>query len=429
MKSIALFLCVVLAAATSCQTYKEFNHIQMAQQSDKLFPDLVKIRRDLHQYPELSGQEVRTSQIVATYLRELGMEVHTDIGGHGVVGILNAKKSGKKIAWRADMDAIKSVDAEDFSFQSLNPGVSHNCGHDVHITIGLGIANVMSRMKEQIDGQVYFIFQPSEEAFTGAQAMLEDGLLDLIQPNEIYALHLVPSQVGTVQTKSKELFAYQQTILLNFKSSASDSLKSYLSSVLKSMNRESNGGKPSSLNELTDGELGLTNQKTIYQDYFFSTPVNQIASSDAEKSYQFTIYETDKQRMDGALINLEKEIGNSDYASELISVVSLPKNPTVQNDPNLTNQALNMLINTYGNDRIQQMYGQIPYFNEDFTYFQDKIPGVLFLLGASNTEKDILAMPHSPQFKVDEQAINYGVQYFSSLMLKRINVVGIKSPL
>jgi amidohydrolase len=171
MKGTVLFLCVILTAATSCQTKKEFNHLKMAQQSDKLFPELVKIRRDLHQYPELSGQEVRTSQIVATYLRELGMEVHTDIGGHGVVGILNAGKPGKKIARRADMDAIKSADAEEFSFQSLNPGVSHNCGHDLHTTIGLGIANVMSQMKEQIEGQVYFIFQPSEEAFTGAQAL------------------------------------------------------------------------------------------------------------------------------------------------------------------------------------------------------------------------------------------------------------------
>ena len=217
MKGTALFLIVILAA-TSCKTNKEYDYFKLDRMSNDLLPELVRIRRDLHQHPELSGHEVRTSQIVATYLRELGMEVHTDIGGHGVVGILNAGKPGKKIAWRADMDAIKFVDAEDHSLQSLNPGVSHNCGHDVHTTIGLGIANMMSQMKEQIEGQVYFIFQPSEEAFTGAQAMIADGLLDLIQPDEIFALHVFPSQVGTVQTKSNELFAYQQTITLNFKS-------------------------------------------------------------------------------------------------------------------------------------------------------------------------------------------------------------------
>ncbi|BAO54874.1 M20 metallopeptidase family protein [Nonlabens marinus] len=425
MKGTVLFLCVILAAATSCKTNKEFNHLKMAQMSDDLFPELVEIRRGLHQHPELSGQEVRTSQIVATYLRELGMEVHTNKGGHGVVGILNTGKPGKKIAWRADMDAIKSEDAEDHSFQSLNPGVSHNCGHDVHTTIGLGIANVMSQMKEQIDGQVYFIFQPSEEAFTGAQAMMQDGLLDVIQPDEIYALHVFPSQVGTVQTKSNELFAYQQTIVLNFKSSTNDSVETYINSVLESLNRQFNSGTPSSLNELTDEKLGLVNQETIYRDYFFSTPVNQIASSDAEMSFQFTIYETDQQKMGAAVLNLEKEIGSSKYSNDLIGVVSLSKNPTVQNDPSLTGESLDMLTNTYGNDRIQRMYGQIPYFNEDFTYFQDHISGVLFLLGASNDEKGILAMPHSPEFKVDEKAINYGVQYFSSLMVKRINGEGM----
>ena len=140
------------------------NKLDIANLSNQIFDELVAIRNDLHDHPELAGEEKRTSKIVEDYLLDLGLEVKTGIGGYGVVGILNSTKQGKKIAWRADMDAALHVFDNKLNHK---PQVAHICGHDVHTSIGLGIANVLSKCKDDIEGTVYFIFQPSEESFQG----------------------------------------------------------------------------------------------------------------------------------------------------------------------------------------------------------------------------------------------------------------------
>ena len=164
---------------------KEFSiHKNVQQHTSAIFDSLVKIRRDFHSCPEVSEKEKRTSKKVATYLESLGLEVKTNIGGYGVIGILNTGKIGKRVAWRADIDAIASDIPDVVDFSSKNEGVRHICGHDVHTTIGLGIANVLVSQKENLTGTVYFIFQPAEEIFKGAKAMIDDGLFDIASFNQ-----------------------------------------------------------------------------------------------------------------------------------------------------------------------------------------------------------------------------------------------------
>ena len=170
---------------------------------------------------------------VATYLEWLGLEVKTNIGGYGVLGILYTGKPGKKIAWRADIDAMASDIPDVVDFKSKNEGVRHICGHDVHTTVGLGIANVLASQKENLTGTVYFIFQPAEEKAKGAKMMIADGLFDMIKPDEIYALHVSPYPIGTIATKSANVFSHITAIDIEYElSNDQDSLVNFTKELM-----------------------------------------------------------------------------------------------------------------------------------------------------------------------------------------------------
>jgi metal-dependent amidase/aminoacylase/carboxypeptidase family protein len=164
--------------------------------------DLIAMRRDLHRHPELSGQETRTAGVVADHLRGLGLEVRTGIGGHGVVGLLRGGRPGRLVAYRADMDAVRSAAPDPVDFRSEVPGVRHICGHDLHVTIGLGLAAALASVREDLPGTVMFIFQPAEERATGARAMLEDGVFAARKPDAIFGLHSAPFEAGILSSKA-----------------------------------------------------------------------------------------------------------------------------------------------------------------------------------------------------------------------------------
>ncbi|MBK5099343.1 MAG: M20/M25/M40 family metallo-hydrolase, partial [Gemmatimonadetes bacterium] len=137
--------------------------------------ELIEVRRDIHRHPEVSGREERTAGVVAGRLRALGLDVRTDVGGHGVVAVLRGSHPGPIVAFRADMDAVASRDPDPVDFASTVEGVRHICGHDIHTTVGLALAEGMAAIRDQLAGSVMLIFQPAEENATGARAMLEDG--------------------------------------------------------------------------------------------------------------------------------------------------------------------------------------------------------------------------------------------------------------
>ncbi len=154
--------------------------------------ELVAIRRDLHEHPELGMQEVRTSGIVADLLREWDIETHTGIGNTGVVGVLNGRSPGRTIGLRADMDALPIDEKTNLAFASKTPGVMHACGHDAHTTMLLGAARYLAQSSD-FNGTAIFIFQPAEEGLGGARAMLADGLFERFPCDEIYGMHNNPN--------------------------------------------------------------------------------------------------------------------------------------------------------------------------------------------------------------------------------------------
>src|SRR5262249_33123207 len=168
---------------------------QIKAAAEALRPKLVEQRRDFHMHPELSNREERTSRIVAERLRALGLdEVKTGVARYGVVALLKGSKPGPVVAVRADMDALPIQETIDVPYKSQVPGVKHACGHDAHTTIEIGVAEVLSKMRDQISGSIKFVFQPAEEGAPsgeegGASLMVKEGALDNPRPLAIFGLH------------------------------------------------------------------------------------------------------------------------------------------------------------------------------------------------------------------------------------------------
>lgn len=422
--SYHLILILLLSSVTlGCKTSQEKNiHQKIENDTEEIFDRLVKVRRDFHQNPEIAGDESRTSKIIAEYLINLGLEVKTGIAGNGVIGILRGKKEGKTIAWRADMDALLHDFPDEVSYKSKNKGIQHGCGHDIHMAIGLGIAEILSKNKEAINGTVYFIFQPEEETFVGAKNMVNSKLFSELNIDEIYALHVTALPVGQIMVKSNELFAYQRRIQINFDSKMSkENAEILYHQIRNETTRKKNGVNPWEIPMAFDSIVGLSNPNTTFKDYFFIEENFLIEQDINQLNIKGYAYETNKSNLPTILPKIEQIISKSQYRDKFISASFIQQNPTVLNNDLLTRETTNVLSNIFGNKTVTHAHGQIPYFNDDFCYFQQKIPGVYFLLGGSNLAKGIFAMNHAPNFKVDEECIKIGVKSFSSLIFERVN--------
>jgi metal-dependent amidase/aminoacylase/carboxypeptidase family protein len=396
-------------------------HKSIKLETDKIFDKLVEARRTLHENPELAGKEKQTQAFIKQYLLGLGIEVKTDIYGYSIVGILKGAKKGKKIAWRAEMDALPNDFPDDVDFKSTIKSVQHGCGHDIHIAIALGIANVLSKNKAFLNGTIYFIFQPEEETFIGAKSMLDSGLLSKIDPTEIYGLHVTVLPVGQIMVKSNEIFAYQKRVSIKLKDELTDEQANELTKKIYTLlSRAKTGSSPWEIQNVVDTKIGLTNPNTIFTDYLIMDEHFNTYRKNGELFLQAYLYETNASNLKDIIPNIKQVVEASGYKDKLLSVSFIQENPTVINDKKLTGIAIKTLDNIYGKGFAVKDYGQVPFFNDDFAYFQQKVPGVYFLLGGSNFKKGVIAMNHAPNFKVDEECIRIGVKSFSSLIFERL---------
>jgi metal-dependent amidase/aminoacylase/carboxypeptidase family protein len=397
-------------------------HDQIQHQAEKIFGDLVNIRRDIYRHPELSGQEKRTAKLIEAYLLNLGLEVRTNIGGYGVLGILRGGKPGKKIAWRADIDALPSNAPDTVSFTSTNKGVRHICGHDVHTAIALGIAQVLTSQKDNLSGTVYFIFQPAEETYQGAKSMIRDGLFNQIKPDEIYALHVAAFPQGFVATKAQNLYSHTNRVQVGYKLSRNNAAITDFTKNL--INRFQNVDPDSPFwqyENLGDPEIGLESPQTIFRNYITVNPKFAVKEENNQLLISTTINSSNKGQLDSLLRALKRTIRKSAYAADFISAEYTYEKATVMNDESLTRQTIRSIAGIYGESAIIPLHGVLPGdIGDDFAYFQAKVPGVYFFLGGSDFENGVIADPHSPDFAVDEQCIKTGVQVFASMIVERL---------
>lgn len=423
MKIAFLLLMLSLVIPVYCQQKGNDSliHKSIKLETDSLFNQLVKIRRELHENPELAGHGTNTQKFIQQYLLHIGLKVITDIYGHSVVGILKGKEKGKSIAWRADMDALQSDFPDDVDFKSKTKGIQHGCGHDVHIAIALGIAEVLAKNKETLQGTIYFIFQPEEETFVGAKAMIDNSLFSKIRPDEIYGLHVTALPAGQIMVKQNEMFAYQRVISIKLKNVLTNlQARELTKEIHKALSRCKMGSTPWEIQKIIDPAVGLANLNTIFQDYLIMDDNFNIYTKNDELYLEANLYETNQANLKNIIPKIRQLIETTDNKDKLLSISFIQENPTVINDEKLTDAAIKTIRSIYGNDSIVSDFGQVPFFNDDFAYFQQKIPGVFFFLGGSDFEKGIIAMNHAPSFKVDEACIRMAVKSFGSLIVERL---------
>ncbi|MFT4635030.1 MAG: metal-dependent amidase/aminoacylase/carboxypeptidase family protein [Arenicella sp.] len=414
---LALFITQASAKHLNVKTHEEY--------SKSIYQELVELRRDLFEHPEVSGEEKRTSAIVADYLTKLGLEVKTNVGGYGVVGILKGSLAGKHIAWRADMDAAKfelgkqRQDETDNSDQSN--GVAHVCGHDVHTTIGLGIANTLSHNVDNLAGTIYFLFQPAEESQQGAKAMINDGLFDMIQVDEIYAAHVAPMPTGVITTSEGNVFSHSRYVKIEFAGTGNaEAISEMVNSIMTSLTRVKSPDQFTNLLNTADPKLGIGNLETIYQDYVLFGGRPKVKKGDNKLILSIELFTTEHQDIELVMSGVEQQVRASTFKDRFSSIQAFHEREGVDNNAELVSQASKVIKSTYGDNAFQASFGRIPFSSEDFGHFQKTVPGVYFLIGVANAKKGNIAFPHMPNFEVDEMVIHHGVSRFSTLIERRL---------
>ena len=382
--------------------------------------ELIELYRDFHRHPEVSGREERTAGIIAKHLRALGLEVKVGIGGHGVVGVLKGAKPGTIVAYRADMDAVFSPAPDPVSFRSETPGVRHICGHDVHVTVALGIAEALTSIRKDFSGTVKFIFQPSEENAEGAKAMIADGVLENPDPEVILALHCAPLEVGQVGSVEGMLLPGLDVVQVII--NGEGDLKSSAEAIAKVIS----GVSTVSFASIQELEFGpASGQDSIQNDFIFAVVVSSGENPEKNQWILKAMARTSSEENSAkAKKNIQAGIEKLDLP-DISYKVNYTNGvvPAVMNDPALVSGALDTIRSLLGEEGLVVVEQVPPFFGEDFAFYLQKIPGVMYWLGVSNEKKGILGLPHHPQFAVDEEAIFVGARTMAAVLLNYLETL------
>jgi metal-dependent amidase/aminoacylase/carboxypeptidase family protein len=405
-----LILAAVIAAALNAgplhaqQSAFDSAYAKVTEQLTLKEAELIALRRDLHQHPELSGQEERTSGVIAQRLQSLGFEVRKGVGGFGVVGVLHGAEPGPTIAFRADMDAVRSTAPDPVEFRSLTPGVRHICGHDVHVTVGLAIAEGIAAVRDDIAGSVMLVFQPAEENATGARAMLADDVFGSAKPDAIYAVHTAPFPVGQLGTKPGGMMAGRDVVQVSISGSgdldvAADSVRTLISGVSTLSLQDAVQSAPDDfvLAQVFPGHgASGSNRRTVRAQITTANP-------DVRLHAKATILgRLESLQLAGVTVE-------PDYLDRVMAGVT--------NDSLLVSRANTSIGAVLGDEAVILMEGVPPAFSEDFGSFQDEVPGVMYFLGVSNPTAGTVGMPHSPDYVADEGAILVGAKAMMAVFL------------
>jgi amidohydrolase len=365
---------------------------------------LIELRHDLHRHPEVSGKEERTAAVVAKRLRGLGFEVTTGVGGHGVVGVLRGGKPGPVVAYRADMDAVPSDAPDPVDYRSLTPGVRHICGHDVHTTIAVAMAEGFAAIEDQLPGTVMLVFQPAEENATGAKAMLEDGVFERQKPAAIFAVHTAPFNVGSFVTLPGVMMAGRDGVRVTIEragdpAATANAVRDRLL-ALSTLN-EQQAVAPAPI-EFVFAQAEVKAPRSAGEPYVVEASIT-IASPEVRKRTRAAV-EAAIAEMRDASTALALEYEELDIAG-------------VDNDAALVKSATASIEKVLGAGSVTLLPALVPAFSEDFGSFQKVVPGAFFFIGVSNPEKGIVGMPHTPDYAADDEAIFAGARSMGAVLL------------
>ncbi len=423
MRKHVVFLIVLVCITVEAQNSK------IDKMIDAIEPKVIEWRRDFHQNPELSNREFKTAEKIAKHLKGLGLEVQTGVAHTGVVAVLKGTKPGKVVALRADIDALPVTERNDLSFKSTDvtdflgkeTGVMHACGHDTHTAILMGVAEILSKNRDKIKGTVKFIFQPAEEGPPpgekgGAKLMIEEGVLENPKVDAIFGLHINSgTEIGNIKYKEGGIMAAVErfTVIVKGKQTHGSQPWSgvdpiYISSKIidgfqSIISREAN---------LTDEAAVITVGK-ITSGVRFNIIPESAEMIGTVRTLDPKMREMIIRRMTEMAQTIAKAYGG-EAEVQFESFTSI-----TYNDPALVAQMLPSLKKAAGGDNVHIMKATTG--GEDFSYFQEKIPGFYFFLGGMAPGTTEVFPHHTPDFRIDDTGLKLGVQTFINLTLDYLN--------
>ncbi|SDQ00761.1 carboxypeptidase Ss1. Metallo peptidase. MEROPS family M20D [Mucilaginibacter sp. OK268] len=409
---------------------------QVSTKADALQSKIVAWRRDFHEHPELGNHEVRTSGIIAKHLQSLGIQVQTGIATTGVVGIIKGDKPGPVVALRADMDGLPVIERTPVPFASKvkttyngqEVGVMHACGHDSHMAILMAVAQILSTMKSELHGTVKFIFQPAEEGVEpgqkgGAEEMVKEGVLENPKVDAIFGLHInSQTEVGKITYRPGGTMAGVNDMQIIVKG------------------RSAHGAYPwSSIDPIVVSAEIINNLQTIVSRNIDVTQNPAVVTIGAIKAGNRSNIIPESAEMLGTLrsftladekllIERVKQIATKTAEAQgATAEVKIPYSnhyPVTFNDVKLTEKMLPSLQHTAGTENVllrPPVTGA-----EDFSFYQEKVPGLFFFLGGMPKGQDPLKAPshHTPDFFIDESGFTLGVKALCNLTLDYMNSYG-----
>lgn len=384
---------------------------------EKYSDELIEFRRELHMYPELSFKEYKTTDKIKNKLLSLGIEI-IDIGLEtGVVGLLRGKEDGPTIALRGDIDALPIQELNDVPYKSRIDGVMHACGHDIHTTSVIGAAQILASIKDKLNGNVLFVFQPAEEVNKGAKLMVGKGLFTDVKADLIFGLHNNPEiPWGKIAIKKGGLMAAVDTIRIRVKGKGGHG-------ALPNATRDpiiAASAMLMNLQTIVSRNVSPLDSAVISIGTFNSGTANNVISELVEMTGTVRSFDPQVQQMLPKRIKEVLEYTAKAYMVE-VELDYIFDLPAVFNSEELANLAYTATKEIVGEDGIVDPVPSMG--GEDFSIFMEKIPGFFFWLGVGNKEKDMNYVWHNPRFDGDDRAIIHASAVMSNMVLHGINYV------
>ncbi len=420
VKKLILFFLPLLTTSVVAQKNSRLQ-IKIENQVTTLEPQMIKWRRKFHQNPELSNKENQTGAFISEYLKSLGMEVQYPIAKTGVVGLLKTGKPGPVVALRADMDALPVTERNSLPFASTvkstyggqETGVMHACGHDAHMAMLMAVAKILSEDKSELKGMVKFLFQPAEEGVSanempaGAELMVKEGVLENPKVDAVFGLHiqsLLPS--GTLNYRSGPLMAAVDGFDVTVKGKGAHGATPW------------DGIDPVVIgSQIVDGLQTIVSRQTelteaaavITVGTFHAGIRRNIIPEEARLQGTIRTFGPEMQKKVHEKIKLTAtKIAEASGAIADVDIQIMY--PATINDPKLTEMMVPSLIKAAGKEKVNVISAVT--MAEDFSFFQQKVPGLFFFLGAYPAEMKLERQPthHTADFMIDENSFSVGVK-------------------
>ncbi|MGQ0577909.1 MAG: amidohydrolase [Betaproteobacteria bacterium] len=423
MRCLALFAPLLLISAMPAPAQDLATTVD--QRVRALESKIIAWRRDIHQNPELSNREVRTAKLVADQLRKLGIEVKTGVAKTGVVGLLKGGKPGPVVALRADMDALPVTEESELPFKSTlkteylgqQVGVMHACGHDAHVAILLGVAEALAGARDQISGTVKFIFQPAEEGpppgeTGGAPLMIAEGVLENPKPAAIFGLHVISGvPAGMITYRAGPLMASADWLYITVKGKQTHGAWPWsgIDPVVTSAQIVSGLQNIVARQIDVSKEPAVVTVATIHGGTRKNIIPDQVEMTGTIRTFD----EGMRQDVHARIKRIAESIAEANHAHAEVKVEKAV--PVTVNDPALAEKMIPTLKRIGGDGGSRQH--QRVMVAEDFSYFQETIPGLFYFVGVTPKDQDMAAAApnHSPRFHVDESGLLQGARSLAAL--------------